>query len=63
LPGFEQDAGKPHRSPGRDEAVVEVARELDALRCAGEREFEIADGECDDGAVEEVPRESRRRPD
>ncbi len=63
LPGFEQDAGEPHRSPGRDEAIVEVARELDALLCGGEREVEIADGDCDDGAVEEVPGESRRGPE
>jgi hypothetical protein len=63
LPVFEQDASEPHRSPGRDEAVVEVAREVDALLCGGEREVEIADGDCDDGAVEEVPGESRRGPE
>ena len=60
LPGLEQDAGEPHRSPGRDEAVVEVARELDALLCGSERDVQIADGHCDNGAVEEVPGESRR---
>src|SRR4029079_17265617 len=54
-PGFEQAAGEPHRSPGRDEAVVEVARELDALLGRGERDIEIAGGDCDDGAVEEFP--------
>ncbi len=63
LPGFEQDAGEPHRSPGRDEAFVEVARELDALLCGGERGVQIADGDRDDGAVEEVPGESRRGPE
>ena len=58
--GFEQDACKPDRRPARDEAVVEVARELDCLLCGGERGGEIADYDCDDGAVEEVPGESRR---
>ena len=45
LPGLEQDGSEPHRSPGRDEAFVEVARELDGLLCGSERDVEIADGE------------------
>ncbi len=63
MPGFEQNCGEPHRSPGRDEAFVEIACELEGLLCGGERDVEIADGECDDGAVEEVPRESRGCPE
>ena len=62
LRGFEQDNSEPHRSPGGDEAVVEVAGELDRLLCGGERDVEIAGGKCDDGAIEEVPGQRRRDP-
>ena len=60
LSGFEQDCGEPHRGPGRDEAFVKVARELEAFLCGGERDLQIADRKCDDRAVEEVPGKSRR---
>src|SRR5207344_2654773 len=63
LPGFEQDACEPHRSPCRNEALIEVTRELDALLCSGERDVQIADGDCDNGSVEEVPGKGRRRPE
>ena len=63
LPGFEQDACEPNRGPCRDEALVEVARELDALLRSGERQVQVADGDRDDGSVEEVPGKGRRRPE
>ena len=55
LPGLEQDAGEPGRGPGCDETFVKVAGEFDALLCGGERDVQIAGGECDDGPVEQVP--------
>ena len=63
FPGFEQDAGQPYGGPRRDEALVEVTREFDALFCSCERKVDIAHRDCDDRAVEEVPGESRRRPE
>src|SRR5262249_44521711 len=63
LPGLEQDVGEPGRGPRCDEAFVEVARELDALLRGGERDVQIAGGQCDDGPVEEVPSKRRRRPE
>jgi hypothetical protein len=62
LPGLEQDTGEPRRGPRCDKAFVEVAGEFDALLCGGQREVQIAGGECDDGPVEEVPSKRRRRP-
>ena len=60
LPGFEKDPGEPDGRPGRDEAFVEVAREVGALLCGGQRGVEVAGGDRDDGAVEQVPRQGLR---
>ena len=60
FPGFEQNAGQPHRSPGGDEAFVEVASELDALLGGAEGDVHLAHCYRHDRAVEQVPHESLR---
>src|SRR5262249_1232099 len=60
LPRFKEDPGEPYGRPGRDEAFVEVGGEVDALLCGGHGGGEVAGGDSDDGAVEQVPRESLR---
>src|SRR5262249_50695727 len=60
LHGLEHDAGESCGGPGCDEPFVKVAREFDALLRGGERDVQIADGERDEGPVEEVSSKRRR---
>ena len=60
-PGLEQDTAAA-AAPGRDEAVVEVARELDRLLCGSEREVEIADGSVRRERLKRFPARAGRIP-
>src|SRR5262249_42833261 len=57
-PGFEEDPGEPDGRPGGGAAFVEAAGEIDALLRSGQGGIEVAGGDRDDGAVEQVPRQS-----